>query len=94
MSETTYLVTGGAGFIGSALVRSLVGSGTGNVVNIDQCTYAGNLQSAHRARDGLATAALKLPGRSDSNLRDARYLVACQVPCKPAGHDYHRIHSR
>ena len=42
MSETTYLVTGGAGFIGSALVRSLVGSGTGNVVNIDKLTYAGN----------------------------------------------------
>jgi dTDP-glucose 4,6-dehydratase len=42
MSETTYLVTGGAGFIGSALVRSLIGSGTGNVVNIDKLTYAGN----------------------------------------------------
>ena len=45
MSETTYLVTGGAGFIGSALVRSLIGNGTGNVVNIDKLTYAGNLDS-------------------------------------------------
>ncbi len=38
----TVLVTGGAGFIGSALVRALVGDG-GRVVTVDKLTYAGNL---------------------------------------------------
>ena len=38
------LVTGGAGFIGSNLVRYLIGSGE-TVVNFDKLTYAGNLQN-------------------------------------------------
>lgn len=38
------LVTGGAGFIGSAAVRHLVGAGH-HVVNVDKLTYAGNLES-------------------------------------------------
>ncbi len=39
------LVTGGAGFIGSAVCRHLVGSGGYRVVNLDNLTYAGNLAS-------------------------------------------------
>ena len=39
------IVTGGAGFIGSALVRRLVRSGEYEVLNIDKLTYAGNLNS-------------------------------------------------
>jgi dTDP-glucose 4,6-dehydratase len=38
------LVTGGAGFIGSAVCRHLVGAGS-TVLNVDALTYAGNLQS-------------------------------------------------
>ena len=38
------LVTGGAGFIGSAVVRRLVGRGY-RVVNVDKLTYSGNLDS-------------------------------------------------
>lgn len=41
----TILVTGGAGFIGSAVVRHLVGRGDTRVVNLDKLTYAGNLAS-------------------------------------------------
>jgi dTDP-glucose 4,6-dehydratase len=40
----TILVTGGAGFIGSAVVRQLVSAGE-QVVNVDKLTYAGNLDS-------------------------------------------------
>jgi dTDP-glucose 4,6-dehydratase len=39
------LVTGGAGFIGSALVRYLVGEVGAEVLNFDKLTYAGNLSS-------------------------------------------------
>ena len=39
------LVTGGAGFIGSALVRHLVGESPYRVLNLDKLTYAGSLSS-------------------------------------------------
>ena len=39
------LVTGGAGFIGSALTRYIINSTNDSVVNVDKLTYAGNLQS-------------------------------------------------
>ena len=39
------LITGGAGFIGSALVRHIIRHTTDSVVNVDKLTYAGNLES-------------------------------------------------
>ena len=45
------LVTGGAGFIGSALCRHLVRSGGYRVVNLDKLTYAGNLDSLAEVKD-------------------------------------------
>ena len=39
------LVTGGAGFIGSAVIRHILDSTTDSVVNVDALTYAGNLES-------------------------------------------------
>ncbi len=41
----TWLVTGGAGFIGSCFVRHHVAAGKMRIVNLDKLTYAGNLDS-------------------------------------------------
>ncbi len=43
--EDTVIVTGGAGFIGSAVIRELIATTDMKVVNIDCLTYAGNLQT-------------------------------------------------
>ncbi|MDD7986886.1 dTDP-glucose 4,6-dehydratase [Lentisphaera marina] len=39
------LITGGAGFIGSAVIRHLINNTDHQVLNIDKLTYAGNLES-------------------------------------------------
>lgn len=45
------LVTGGAGFIGSAVVRHIIQNTTHNVLNVDKLTYAGNLESLASVAD-------------------------------------------
>jgi dTDP-4-dehydrorhamnose reductase len=45
MDKTTILVTGGAGFIGSAVRRRLVASGRYRVINLDKLTYSGKVES-------------------------------------------------
>jgi len=45
------LVTGGAGFIGSAVVRHIIQNTSDSVVNVDKLTYAGNLESLASVSD-------------------------------------------
>ena len=40
-----FVITGGAGFIGSAVIRHIINNTDHSVVNIDKLTYAGNLES-------------------------------------------------
>ena len=44
------LITGGAGFIGSAVVRHVIATTDWSVANVDKLTYAGNLESLAEAR--------------------------------------------
>jgi dTDP-glucose 4,6-dehydratase len=44
-NSPTVLITGGAGFIGSAVVRRLIRNSALRVINVDKLTYAGNLES-------------------------------------------------
>ncbi len=45
------LITGGAGFIGSAVVRFIINETDDEVVVVDALTYAGNLESLHEVSD-------------------------------------------
>ncbi len=49
--DSTYLVTGGAGFIGGCFVRQVIADRAARVVNLDKLTYAGNLDSLAPVRD-------------------------------------------
>ena len=48
----TILVTGGAGFIGSAFVRMCIAQSDWRVVNLDKLTYAGNLENLASVEEG------------------------------------------
>ena len=45
-----FLITGGAGFIGSALIRYIINNTNHHVINIDNLTYAGNLESLSKIK--------------------------------------------
>ena len=46
-----FLITGGAGFIGSSLVRIIINDTNHTVINLDKLTYAGNLSSLKSVSD-------------------------------------------
>jgi dTDP-glucose 4,6-dehydratase len=51
LDRTTIFVTGGAGFIGSAVIRHLLNDTGAGVINVDKLTYAANLDSLAGAVD-------------------------------------------
>src|SRR5215475_9530602 len=51
MLNEVVLVTGGAGFIGSAAIRHLIRDTNANVINIDALTYAANLNNLSSVRN-------------------------------------------
>ena len=68
LQKKTILITGGAGFIGSALVRMLIQNPTLRVVNVDKLTYA-----ASKNLESLSAIAAK-EGRSNHNNNDNHVL--------------------
>ena len=51
MNKKKFLITGGAGFIGSAVVRHLVHDLKYKVIVLDKLTYAGSLKSLDSVKD-------------------------------------------
>jgi len=49
-----FLITGGAGFIGSAVIRELLSNTPHQVANVDKLTYAGNLESLAAVENSAA----------------------------------------
>ncbi len=75
----TLFVTGGAGFIGSAVVRMLVAGGACRVVTIDKLTYAGNVESLGDAFDAANHRFVK------ADIGDAGAMRALFEEERPAG---------
>jgi dTDP-glucose 4,6-dehydratase len=68
--KKTVLVTGGAGFIGSAVCRRLVRRGGYRVINLDCLTYAGNRASLKDVEDSRHYAFLKADIRDEAAVAD------------------------
>ena len=52
MAKRNIVITGGAGFIGSHVVRLFVNKYPGyNIINLDKLTYAGNLENLQDIED-------------------------------------------
>lgn len=50
-NSQTILITGGAGFIGSAVIRHIIKNTNDTIINVDKLTYAGNLESLASVSD-------------------------------------------
>lgn len=71
------LITGGAGFIGSALIRHLLAATPHRVLNLDALTYAGNLESLALVANHPGYAFVR------ADIRDRRALVDAFVDFRP-----------
>jgi dTDP-glucose 4,6-dehydratase len=73
------LVTGGAGFIGSAMVRYLVGEERCHVLNVDKLTYASNVASLTPIANDSRYALLK------ADICDSARMMAAFADFQPDG---------
>jgi dTDP-D-glucose 4,6-dehydratase len=75
---STIFVTGGAGFIGSAVIRHMLDDTEAFIVNIDKLTYASNLHSIPQATaertfwPSKISATARLSARCSKNISRAR----------------------
>jgi nucleoside-diphosphate-sugar epimerase len=102
------VVTGGAGFIGSALVRHLIGETDHDVLVIDKLTYAGNLASLKSVQRQLSCGAVRHIGTAQlragpagarrplcnrfRQIADRARLVPASVIRERPGFDYAMVH--
>ena len=71
------LVTGGAGFIGSAVVREIINNSQDEVLNLDYLTYAGNLANLNSVSDDSRYQFSRV------DIRDKNAVQACILKFEP-----------
>jgi dTDP-D-glucose 4,6-dehydratase len=81
----TVLITGGAGFIGSALVRHLIQNTDSRVINVDKLTYAGNFIRTIEERQGLKIACPEEVAYRTGFI-DSEQVCRIAEPLKKSGH--------
>lgn len=75
------LITGGAGFIGSAVVRHVLENSDDSVVNLDKLTYAGNLESLEDMADNSRYFLSKLISVISMKLREYLKSICLMLSC-------------
>ena len=73
----TYLVSGGAGFIGSNFVRSIIKKSDIKVINIDNLTYAGSISTI---KDLLKYSNHKFIKTDIGNIKKIKYILKKYKP--------------
>ena len=63
------MITGGAGFIGSAVIRHIINNTDYEIINVDKLTYAGNLESIKSIEDDTRYAFEKVDICNSSEIR-------------------------
>ena len=84
----TILVTGGAGFIGSHLIRALIREGKSRVINLDLMTYAGDLTRLSDIEKNPAYNFVRGDIRDENSLNRlfSEHNIDCVIHCAAESH--------